>query len=334
MDGARIAVLGAGAWGTAIAMLLARAGERPILWGRDAQHLQRLRDVGRNERYLPEVRLDHRIDIQADLEAVVGTGVPVIIAVPSRAFPQLVRSIAVAGGGGAGLVWATKGFEPDSGRLLEAVVGSCFPGLRAIGVFSGPTFAGEVAAGLPAAVTLASPDAIFADMIAKRLRSDRFRVYTSDDTTGVQVGGAVKNVLAIAAGVADGLGFGANTRAALITRGLVELSRLGVAMGGRRETLMGLAGLGDLVLTCTDDQSRNRRFGLAVGRGRAAAVAEREMGQVVEGVDAARETFALSRRMSVEMPITEQVYRIVHQGKSARQAVRALLARRPGREEA
>jgi glycerol-3-phosphate dehydrogenase (NAD(P)+) len=199
-------------------------------------------------------------------------------------------------------------------------------------VLSGPTFANEIARGLPAAVSCASTHAGFAEQVAELFRNEWFRVYTSTDMIGVEIGGAVKNVLAIAAGIADGLGFGANTRAALITRGLREIVRLGAAMGGQPESFMGLAGLGDLVLTCTDDQSRNRRFGLALARGLSVAAAEQSVGQVVEGVGAAREVMRQARKIGVEMPIAEQVNRILHEGAAPADAVHALLARPPGAE--
>ena len=196
-----------------------------------------------------------------------------------------------------------------------------------IAVLSGPTFAAEIARGLPAAVTIGSPSMRCAEMLAEQFRNDRFRVYPSDDLIGVQVGGGVKNVLALAAGIADGLGFGANTRAALVTRGMAELIRLGVALGGKQETFMGLAGLGDLILTCTDDQSRNRRAGLILGRGGTLADAQREIDQVIEGVGAAREVSRLAARTGVEMPIIEQVEQVLYAGRSPQEAVQALLTR-------
>jgi glycerol-3-phosphate dehydrogenase (NAD(P)+) len=225
-----------------------------------------------------------------------------------------------------GITWATKGFEPGTQRLLSEVAAECLPG-RELAVISGPTFAGEVARGLPTAVTVAATTTQHAEHIAGLLHSPWFRAYTSDDLVGVQVGGASKNVLAIAAGIADGLGFGANTRAALITRGLTEITRLGLKLGGRQETFMGLAGLGDLVLTCTDDQSRNRRMGLALAEGLSQEEARRRIGQEVEGVHAAQEVFALSQRLGVEMPISEQVHRVLYEGLEPKQAVHNLLER-------
>ena len=233
----------------------------------------------------------------------------------------------------SGLLWATKGLDPSSGRLLHEVAAQLLPGGVPLGVLSGPTFAGEVARRLPTAVTLAATDSGFAREWAARLANPRFRVYTNDDLAGVQIAGAVKNVLAIAAGIADGLGFGANARAALIARGLSEMVRLGEAAGGRAATFMGLAGLGDLVLTCTDDQSRNRRFGLALARGVAPAEAAAAVGQVVEGVETSARVLGLARRFEVEMPICAQVRAVVTGSSSAGEAVEALLARDAARPE-
>ena len=228
---------------------------------------------------------------------------------------------------GAGFAWATKGLEPGGGRFLHEVTAEILGAAWPAAVISGPSFAGEVARGLPTAVTVASTDAAHARRVAILLHGSNLRAYTSSDVIGVELGGAVKNVLAIAAGIADGLGFGANARAALITRGLAEMARLGRAVGGQRETFMGLAGLGDLVLTCTDDQSRNRRFGLAIGRGETAEAACAAIGQVVEGAATAREALRLAHRHGVDMPITEQVNAVLYHGQDPRRAVELLLAR-------
>jgi len=249
-----------------------------------------------------------------------------LIVVPSRAFADVLHHLSYQLPDDLGIAWATKGFEPDSGRLLHQVAEEIV-GPRDLAVVSGPSFAKEVALGLPTAVTVASPSPSHARRVAGCLHSDRFRAYTSDDLVGVQVGGAAKNVLAIATGIADGLGFGANTRAALITRGLAELIRLGTALGGKQETFMGLAGLGDLVLTCTDDQSRNRRMGLALARGLGVEEARREIGQEVEGVITTGSVNAIARRMAVEMPICEQVFGVLHEGVTPTQATQNLLAR-------
>jgi glycerol-3-phosphate dehydrogenase (NAD(P)+) len=230
------------------------------------------------------------------------------------------------------LSWATKGFDPSSRQLLGSVAREAFPSAH-LAVVSGPTFAGEVARGLPTAVTVAGNDAEHTARLAGYLHGERFRAYTSDDLVGVQVGGACKNVMAIAAGISDGLGFGANARAALITRGLQEITRLGIALGGRAETFMGLAGLGDLALTCTDDQSRNRRLGLALARGRDIASARREIGQEVEGILTAREVKANAARLGVDMPISEQTYRVLYESLDPGSAVDNLLSREAKSEQ-
>ena len=251
----------------------------------------------------------------------------VLIAVPSHALRVLLQEIAPHLRGDARVSWATKGFELATGLLPHEVVRQVLGERVPTAVVSGPTFAKEVGAGLPTAMTVAASDATFANDLAQRLSGVNFRAYTSADMVGVETGGAIKNVLAIGAGISDGLGFGANTRIALITRGLVEMTRLGVALGARKETFMGLAGLGDLVLTCTDNQSRNRRFGLALASGSTAAAAQKTIGQVVEGVQAARAVRDVAARLSVEMPICEQVYRVVHEGAAPKDAVKELMSR-------
>ncbi len=329
-----VAVLGAGSWGTALAVLLARNGHRTLLWGRDEAGLAAIARHGSNEKYLPGQHLPDGLTVEPVLSRAVGAADACLVAVPSHAFAELVAALAAMPASRAGLLWATKGLDPSSGRLLHEVAAELLPPGAPLGVLSGPTFAAEVARRLPTAVTLAATDAGFAREWADRLANPRFRVYTSDDVAGVQIAGAVKNVLAIAAGIADGLGFGANTRAALIARGLSEMVRLGEAAGGRAVTFMGLAGLGDLVLTCTDDQSRNRRFGLALARGVPPDDAAAALGQVVEGVETSAQVMELARRFGVEMPICSQIRAVVTGASSAGEAVEALLARdaaRPGR---
>ncbi len=327
-----IAVLGAGSWGTALAIVLARNGHRVMLWGRDREQVAEMAGERRNRRYLPEHEFPRGLQPTARLgEAAAGAKLALVV-VPSSGFQTVCASLASCGADLDGMFWATKGFDPGSGRLLHEVAAQTIAGDLPTAVLSGPTFANEIARGLPAAVSCASSHAGFAERVADLFRNEWFRVYTSSDMVGVEIGGAVKNVLAIAAGIADGLGFGANTRAALITRGLREIMRLGTAMGGQPESFMGLAGLGDLVLTCTDDQSRNRRFGLALASGLSVSAAQRSVGQVVEGVGAAREVMRQARRIGVEMPIAEQVERVLHQGAAPAQAVHALLARPPGTE--
>lgn len=320
-------VLGAGSWGTALAVSLARNGQPTTLWGRDAAQMSQLAATGFNQRYLPGIQLPQSLQISHDLAVSAPQARDFLLAVPSHVFRASLEQIAPFLKSDSRLIWATKGFEPGSGKLLHQIADDVFGERFPVAVISGPTFAAEVAKGLPTAVTIASPDDEFAAELALRLRSDSFRAYTSQDMVGVEVGGAVKNVLAIAAGISDGLGFGANARAALITRGLNEVMRLGVALGGQRETLMGLAGLGDLVLTCTDDQSRNRRFGLALGRGQDLAAARRSIAQVIEGASAAQEVRRLAQTLGIEMPITEQVYQVLYHGRAPREAVGLLLQR-------
>ena len=328
-----VAVLGAGSWGTALAVSLARNGHTTLLWGRDAAELAAIARRGSNEKYLPGQRLPDVLAVEPVLARAVDAADACLVAVPSHAFAELVAALAATPASRAGLLWATKGLDPSSGRLLHEVAAELMPPDAPLGVLSGPTFAAEVARRLPTGVTLAATDVGFAKEWAARLANRCFRVYTSDDIVGVQIAGAVKNVLAIAAGIADGLGFGANTRAALIARGLSEMVRLGEAAGGCAATFMGLAGLGDLVLTCTDDQSRNRRFGLALARGAPPDEAAAALGQVVEGVETSAQVMSLARRYRVQMPICEQVRAVVTGASSAGEAVEALLARDAARPE-
>ena len=321
-----MAVIGAGSWGTALAIQLARA-EHPIhLWGRDAAQLDAMQRARCNERYLPDAAFPAALAVCGDLARALDGVRDALIAVPSHAFRATLEQVAVYLKPETRIAWATKGFEMSSGLLPHQVAGEVL-GERPGAVLSGPTFAREVGAGLPTAMTVASRDAAFAKELALRLTGPNFRAYMQTDIMGVEVGGAVKNVIAIGSGIADGMGFGANTRVALITRGLAEMMRLGVRLGASRETFMGLAGLGDLVLTCTDDQSRNRRLGLGLGRGHTMQAAEAGIHQVVEGVLAARAVCAVADRHAVEMPICREVFRIVHEGKPVRDAVQDLMGR-------
>jgi len=328
----QIVVLGAGSWGTALAILLAGNGHQVALWGRDEEQMASMAGERRNRRYLPGFEFPAGLRVSADLDDATAGAQFALLAVPSHAFHGLCESLVARGTQLKSLFWATKGFDPGSGRLLHEVAADTIAARMPTAVLSGPTFANEIARGLPAAVSCASTSADFAEQVAALFRNNRFRVYTSTDMIGVEIGGAVKNVLAIAAGIADGLGFGANTRAALITRGLREIVRFGTAMGGRTESFMGLAGLGDLVLTCTDDQSRNRRFGLALAGGQSVDAAEQSVGQVVEGIGAAREVMRKASSIAVEMPIAEQVNKVLHDGVAPADAVHALLTRPPGAE--
>lgn len=327
-----IVVLGAGSWGTALAIQLMRHGGPVTLWGHDADHMAAIASQGKNERFLPGISLPEALNIESDLEAALGDARDILVVVPSHAFRSVLADIKPHISNTSRIIWATKGLEAGSGKLLHEVAAEVLGSKIPMAVLSGPTFAREVAEGLPTAVTIASQHVEFANDMAERFHSEAFRAYTSDDVIGVEVGGAVKNVLAIATGIADGLGFGANTRSALIARGLAEMMRLGEALGseqqgGHKETFMGLAGLGDLVLTCTDNQSRNRRFGLALGKGDSMEESLAHIDQVVEGVQTAREVFELSQRKAVDMPITEQVYGVLYEGRSPKEAVHELLAR-------
>jgi len=327
-----VTVLGAGSWGTALAILLARNGITVKLWDRDAEHIGQMVRGRTNQRYLPDVQLPDPISPLADLPAALEDVDYVLIAVPSSGFRSVLQRVRTQVGSSFNLIWASKGLEPGTGKFLHQVVDEELPEHRSIAVLSGPSFAKEVARGLPTAVTIASKNTAYAKAVAALFHCHRFRTYTSEDVLGVELGGSIKNVLAIAAGISDGLGYGANARAALITRGLAEIMRLGKKLGGHRETFMGLAGVGDLVLTCTDDQSRNRRLGLAVGRGVALDQAVAEIGQAVEGLHTAKEVDELARSHQVDMPITQQVKRVLYDGEEAAAAVDALLAREPKAE--
>jgi len=327
-----VAVLGAGSWGTALAIALARNGHRVRLWGHRTAHVEALAKTRSNDRYLPGIAFPENLAPTGAMAKSVAGVTVIVLAVPSHVYALTLRQLRPYLESDMRVAWATKGLDPDSSRLLHQVTTDVLGEAFAGAVLSGPSFAREVAIGLPTAVTVAALDPESATAIAGIFHGGNLRIYTTSDIVGVELGGAVKNVLAIAAGISDGLGFGANARAALITRGLAEMVRLGRAIGGRPETLMGLAGLGDLVLTCTDDQSRNRRFGLALGRGESALVAANALGQVVEGTAAAAEIVRLAHRHEIEMPITEQVNAVVHSGTDPRQAVEALLARDPRAE--
>jgi len=323
----QIAVLGAGSWGTALAVLMARNGHAVRLWTREAGQLAVMQEQRGNPQFLPGIGFPENLQPTSDLDEAVAGGPDVLVAIPSHGFGELMHVLAGRVGGVVRLAWATKGLESGSGRLLSEAAREALGESCPLAVVSGPTFAAEVACGHPTAITVASTDADFSTAMRRLLHSDTFRVYTSDDIIGVQVGGALKNIMAIAAGIADGLGYGANTRAALVTRGLAEICRFGAALGGRTETLIGLAGLGDLVLTCTDDQSRNRRFGMALARGTGVADAQAEIGQIVEGVFTAGLVVKRAAEIGVEMPITEQVVHVLDGDRTPDEAVRTLLAR-------
>jgi glycerol-3-phosphate dehydrogenase (NAD(P)+) len=321
-----MAVIGAGSWGTALAVQCARAGHPTRLWGRDGALVRSMQQTRRNIRYLPEAEFPKSLEAVTNLDEALSGARDALVAVPSNAFRSVLLELKPHLEADARIAWASKGFELATGLLPHQVAGEVF-GERPGAVLSGPTFANEVGAGLPTAMTVASRDARFAKELALRLSGPHFRAYTQADIVGVEVGGAVKNVIAIGSGIADGMGFGANTRVALITRGLAEMMRLGLELGARRETFMGLAALGDLVLTCTDDQSRNRRLGLAMGRGGTLEDAQRSIGQIVEGVTAACAVRSVAERMGVEMPICFEVYRVMHEARPVRAALQALMGR-------
>ena len=325
--GSTITVLGAGSWGTALSMLLARNGHRVILWDRDADHIRALGEERENRRHLPGMALPDAVEPTHDLHASLNDSDFVLVVIPSSGFREVLQKARSHLGRAFNLVWASKGLEPGTGKFLHEVVDEVLPGHTDVAALSGPSFAKEVARGLPTAVTVASKNADYARTVAELFHCLRFRAYTCEDMLGVELGGSAKNVLAIAAGISDGLGYGANARAALITRGLAEIMRLGASLGGQPETFMGLAGVGDLVLTCTDDQSRNRRLGLAVGRGVDLEKAVADIGQAVEGLHTARELDELAQRCGVEMPITHEVRRVLFDGEAALAAVDNLLAR-------
>ncbi len=323
----KIAILGAGSWGTALAILAARNGCRTLLWGHNSDHIASLAQDRQNKRYLPDHSFPAQLAVTPNLAEVAQFSDLILVCVPSHAFKNTLIKLKPYLPDVIKIAWASKGFNPDDGSLLHEIVAQIVSPQTPAAILSGPTFAQEVAANLPTAITIASSQPEFAKELAGILHGGLFRTYTSSDVIGVEVGGAVKNVLAIAAGISDGLGFGANTRAALITRGLHEIIRLGIKLGGKQETFMGLAGLGDLVLTCTDNQSRNRRFGLALGQGKNSETATQEIGQEIEGVFAARETFLLAEKYAIDMPITEQTYKVLYEGLAPRVAVQNLLAR-------
>jgi len=321
-----ILVLGAGSWGTALAMLLARNGCNTYLWSHNLQHAAEMHEQRCNQRYLPDMTFPASLSMVDDFSAVIDQVRDILVAVPSHAFRECLTQLAPYLRDETRIAWATKGLENDSHKLMHQVFAEVL-GDRPCALVSGPSFAKEVARDLPTAVTVASTDQQFANDFARYLHKGNFRAYTNSDIVGVEIGGAAKNVLAIAAGIADGLGYNANTRAALITRGLAEIMRLGEALGGQPETFMGLAGLGDLVLTCSDNQSRNRRFGLAIGQGKSWQQAVDEIKQVVEGAQAAKEVYALAQQHKIDMPIVEQVYRVLYQQLEPNQAVKTLLER-------
>lgn len=323
----KIAVIGAGSWGTALAIQLARSGQHSLLWGRNAADIAQMQQQSGNPRFLPGITFPAGMEVSADLQAVVQQADEVLLAVPSHAFADLLEQIRPDLRPGQGIAWACKGLQPGTGRLLHQAARDIVGTRRPLAVVTGPSFAIEVARGLPTAVTVAGTDQDYCRTIAQALHGGSFRAYTSDDIVGAELGGAVKNVLAVATGISDGMGLGNNARAALVTRGMAEMMRLGRALKANQQTLIGLAGLGDLVLTCTGDLSRNRRLGLDLGAGKSLAESVQRIGQVVEGVSTSEEIWRMATRHDVDMPISEQVYGIIHQSRSPAKCLRDLLAR-------
>ncbi|MBN3263802.1 NAD(P)H-dependent glycerol-3-phosphate dehydrogenase [Pectobacterium brasiliense] len=325
---ASMTVIGAGSYGTALAITLARNGHRVVLWGHNPVHIQVLQAARCNQAFLPDVPFPDSLQLETNLAQALAASRNVLVVVPSHVFGDVLRQLKPHLRADARIVWATKGLEAETGRLLQDVAREALGETIPLAVVSGPTFAKELAAGMPTAIALASTDSEFADDLQRLLHCGKsFRVYSNPDFIGVQLGGAVKNVIAIGAGMSDGIGFGANARTALITRGLAEMTRLGAALGADPTTFMGMAGLGDLVLTCTDNQSRNRRFGMMLGQGMDVQSAQDSIGQVVEGYRNTKEVLALAQRYGVEMPITEQLWQVLYCGKDAREAALSLLGR-------
>jgi glycerol-3-phosphate dehydrogenase (NAD(P)+) len=325
-----ITILGAGAWGTALAISLS-ARHHVTLWARDAAQIAAMSVSRRNERYLPEVSLPQGLQLTADLAIALADAELILIVVPISALRVTLNQVAQLSAP-VPVILACKGFEADTTQLPHQVAEKILPQNFPLGVLSGPSFALEVARGLPTALTLASGDGEFARKMAQSLHHPRLRIYSSTDVIGVEVGGAVKNVLAIAAGIADGMGFGNNARAALITRGLAEMVRLGLKLGGNAETLGGLSGAGDLILTCTGDLSRNRQVGMLLAQGKALPDILRQIGHVAEGVYTVSEIHRLAQRLGVDMPICSAVYGVLHENVPAASAVEALLSRAPNSE--
>ena len=326
------AVIGAGSWGTALAILLARNGHRVGLWSREAGHREQMRKERCNALYLPNAPFPETLTITDDLPTLVKTHDQILIAVPSDAFAPVLQMVQLVWPKGKGVIWATKGLNPETGEFLSDIADRLLGKDTPKAILTGPSFAKEVGTQQPTAVVIASNDAAFGKLMQDSFQSDYFRVYLSDDLIGAQLGGAVKNVLAVAVGVAEGIGFGTNTKAGLMTRGLAEMIRLGEKLGAKKDTLIGLSGLGDMILTCTDNQSRNRRFGLAIGQGKSREAACKEIGQVVEGIQTTTTLHHLAQKLGVDMPITQQMYLLLNHHITPKEAVLALTARKAGHE--
>ncbi|URJ28723.1 NAD(P)H-dependent glycerol-3-phosphate dehydrogenase [Blochmannia endosymbiont of Camponotus sp. C-046] len=323
-----ITVLGAGSYGTAIAIALSRNGHTILLWGHNVTHIQQLKTSRCNQNYLPDITFPSSLYLETSLSAAVSTCRNLLIAVPSHVFSHVVMRLKPNLKNNTRIIIASKGLEPKTGRLLQDVTHDILGKNIPIAIISGPTFAKELAMGLPTAISLASNDTRLSYDLQNILHcSKNLRIYSNTDTIGIQIAGVVKNIIAIGAGISDGIGFGSNARTALITRGLVEMSRLGIAIGAMPDTFMGLSGLGDLILTCTDNQSRNRRFGVLLGQGFNIHHAQKKIGKTIEGFCNIKEVYMLSVKYKVDMPITEQTYQILYQNKNVHDAAHSLLER-------
>jgi glycerol-3-phosphate dehydrogenase (NAD(P)+) len=322
----RIAVIGDGGWGSALAMVLAHNGHSVTVWGPFADYVRNVAVTHRNPRYLPGVEIPSEIHWTADLANALTGADTAVLAVPTKFYSDVVNAMQACLPPACRVVSVSKGLDRHSHHVMTDVAAkalACGP----VAALSGPSHAEEVARGIPTAVVAATPDTAFAEQVQAMFSNATFRVYTSSDVLGTQLGGALKNVIAVAVGISDGLGFGDNTRAALITRGLVEMTRLGVALGAERDTFAGLSGMGDLIVTCTSRLSRNRSVGERIGKGESVDQIMRNMQQAVEGIWNCRQAVELARMHAIDVPIAEQVYLIAHEGKNPRNAVEDLLAR-------
>jgi glycerol-3-phosphate dehydrogenase (NAD(P)+) len=328
MEHKKIAVLGSGSWGTALAILLSKNGHDVYLWGNEPQQINKLELERQNQEFLPSILFPHKLQVFSELYSALKEAQLVVIAVPSQAFREVLQTIKPLIGHIEGIIWGTKGLDPETNTCMSEIAKEILESsLLQNAVLAGPSFAKEVALGLPTAVTIASENLDFARAVAVFFHNDYFRPYVTNDVIGAEIGGIIKNILAIAVGISDGVGFGANARAALITRGLAEMVRLGTTLGGRQETFYGLSGIGDLILTATDNQSRNRRFGLALGQGTSIKDAMKEIGQIVEGAHNASQIYKLMQKHQLQMPICEQVYKVLHENLPAHTAAKNLLQR-------